>query len=388
MIVKTFSGPSLRDALDNVRKAFGDDAVIIDTRFDSPTGGRFGHRERGVHVTAAYEPEPTDQRSPEGPRSLTLRGALADVTPVPDVQEQESLGVPAEDPDDSSLVEQPPTSMHAGDIADELIQRIRPLMSETSGINTNSALISWLTSQPRLAGEVIDAYATHVAESLPPFGPFLEREKSPLRVLFVGSRGSGRSNAMFKIAAARWRNRQIQPGIVVVSDVAARGHEQLAAVCSSCGLELLLESTHNGKFSIPRTLKKTDLFAEFVPSNTESDLTTHARSLIKSIRPDVVVLVVRATDSPAHWERVKKRFEPFAPTHLVVSHWDEYESWTEIAAFSQCHGLSLSYRISGSDLFDEIDSFTETEVRIGVSAHLGKTFAPNAKVPSRKGDAR
>ncbi len=386
MIVKTFSGPSLRDALDNVRKAFGDDAVIIDTRFEAPTGGRFAHRERGVHVTAAYEPEPTDQRPVEGPRSLTLKGELANT--------QESAADETEEPSDTPDVAthdvQPEKQAAAqpNDIIDELIRRFSTAAPDRSTTTENSALITWLAAQPRLAGEVIEAYATHVAESLPPFGPFLERTKSPLRVLFIGSRGSGRSNAMFKICAARWRSKQTQPGIVVVSDTPASGHEHLAAVCNRCGLQVVIESTEKGRFSLPRSFKKSDLFAEFVPSSTHVNLEDHARSVHKSVRPDVVVLVISATDSPTHWDHVIERFGAFKPTHMIVTHWDEHEPWTDVAAFARRYDLSVSYRVSGSDLFDEIDPFTETDIRNGISNHVAESFAPKAKTMVAKGGSR
>ncbi|MBD3297686.1 MAG: hypothetical protein GF341_03445 [candidate division Zixibacteria bacterium] len=386
MIVKTFSGPSLRDALDNVRKAFGDDAVIIDTRFETPSGGRFPHRERGVHVTAAFEPEPTDQRSIEGPRSLTLKGELAHAQdPVVDEPQEQPDELDETTSDDQP--EQDVTSQ-SNNIVDELIQRFSTVTVERPGTTENSALITWLAAQPRLAGEVIDAYATHVAESLPPFGPFLEREKSPLRVLFVGSRGAGRSNAMFKICAARWRSKQTQPGLIVVSDVPASGHEHLAAVCQRCGLQALIESTEKGRFSLPHPFKKSDLFAEFVPSSTDIDLDDHARSVHKSVRPDVVALVISATDSAAHWDRVIERFNAFKPTHVVVTHWDEHEPWTEIAAFARRHNLSVSYRVSGSDLFDEIDPFTESDIRNGIGSHVAETFAPKASTTLAKGVSR
>jgi len=71
MIVRTFTGHSLRDALRQVRESFGADAVILDTQFDQ--NGR--NRVSGsVTVTAAHDAEPSEADLREGAHTLHLRG--------------------------------------------------------------------------------------------------------------------------------------------------------------------------------------------------------------------------------------------------------------------------------------------------------------------------
>jgi len=386
MIVKTFSGPSLRDALANVREAFGADAVILDTRFDTGAGGRVGSGERSVHITAAFEHNVLDQPVQEGPRSLTLKGEFAELA-------ESAIAEAVESKDDPEIAEKVASGAITGtedagqdaavNALDDVIARLGQAVACPAHSADQVGMTSWLATQPKLASEVIDAYATHIAESLPPFGPFLERDKSPLRVLVVGARGAGRTNAMFKACATRWRERQAQPNLLIISDSVNHAHEHLVTVSESCALTLRVATLSKKRFSLDRELRGADLFAEFVPDQTHSDLTENARDVCKAVRPDVVTLVVSATDAPAHWRRVLNRFRAFQPTHLIVTHWDEHQPWTEIAALAREQRLCLAYRISGSDLFDEIDPFNQSDLRGGVRDELSTGFvsAKSARVP-------
>ena len=57
MIIKTFTGATVRDALQKVRSAFGPDAVILDTAFDRKESNRLADPAAAVTVTAAYAPD-------------------------------------------------------------------------------------------------------------------------------------------------------------------------------------------------------------------------------------------------------------------------------------------------------------------------------------------
>ena len=368
MIVKTFSGPNLRDALKSVRAAFGEDAVILDTKFEPGAVTRMGGRDQQVHVTAAFEPEAVGVTASEGPRTLRLKGGLGDGE------------LSTDDTDVVAEMDAPEAEASAAtsDVPVAVAQLLAQLSSHSTAGNgpRPQDLLTWLATRAKLAGEMIEAFATDTAESLAPYGPFLERDKSPLRVLFVGHRGSGKSNALFKTFATRWRQKQNAPGLILVSESSAHGHERLIATCQSCGVALVTHALADGRFSVERELRRRDLFIEYTPGQGDYDLARSAKKIVKATNPGVVVLTVSATETDAHWARAAETFAPFNPTHLAVTRWDDEQPWWRIAGFARTYGLSLSYRTSGVDLFDEIDPFTEADVRSGLVEQSTASLLP------------
>jgi len=383
MIVKTFSGSNLRDALKSVRDAFGEDAVILDTKFEPGAIGRTGNRMQQVHVTAAFEPDMQPVAAAEGPRSLRLKGNLAEDVPSETPPQNE---VPAEEPateaptiheqqvTDEATIDNTPES----GIAAQIAQLAAALNRETGSGNgpRPQDLLTWLSTRSKLAAEMIDAFATDTAESLAPYGPFLERDKSPLHVLFVGNRGCGKSNALFKTYATRWRQKQNAPGLIVVTETPAHNHERLAAICQSCGVSLITHAMADGRLSISREMRHRDLFIEYTPAQGEYDLERSAKAIVKATNPDVIVLTVSATETDVHWARAAERFAAFRPTHLTVTRWDDDQPWWRVAGFAKTYRLAPAYRTCGIDLFDEIDPFTESDVRTGLIEESTRAFVP------------
>lgn len=390
MIVKTFSGPNLRDALKSVRDAFGEDAVILDTKFEPGAMGRSGNRMQQVHVTAAFEPDAVPVGAIEGPRSLRLKGGLAEVDPIDTAPPnrpitEDSTGDKHKRGEQSALDDVVTEDTAQSGVAAQIAQIASALIRQTTTGNSPRPedLLTWLSTRPKLAAEMIDAFATDTAESLAPYGPFLERDKSPLRVLFVGDRGSGKSNALFKTFATRWRQKQNAPGLIVVSESAAHNHERLAAICQSCGVALITHAITEGRLSIDRELRRRDLFVEYTPAQGDYDLIHSAKRIVKATNPDVIVLTVSATETDAHWARAAEKFAAFRPTHLALTRWDDDQPWWRMAGFARTYGLAPAYHTCGIDLFDEIDPFSESDVRTGLIAESTLAFIP-AQLESAK----
>ncbi len=370
MIVKTFSGPTVREALQKVRDAFGSDAVILDTRVESGRSGRPGVSLDSVEVTAAVEHERTGLVA-EGPRTLHVRGALApDIVPdaLPAVAEGAEELPPA-----TEVIAVNGPHLQLTPAIQQLRQIADDLASVTSRDSVWAAMRRWLPTQSALSESLYETFAAHLVESLPPQQQFLNGYPKGIATLILGARGAGKSTFLFKGLAARWQSTQRKPTLTVLSDAADHGQERLKGLCDGCGVEF---SSHHidrtRRLRIESRGRGEDCFTELVTGSLSPDLDDLARRVRHAVNPDVTVLVVSATTAPHVWRQQLERFAPFRPTHLAVSQWDEYQPWWDLMMFSGQNGLLLSYRTKGSEAFGEIEPFTETDLRVGLTGHISR----------------
>ena len=392
MIVKTFTGASLRDALKSVRDSFGADAVILDTRFGGASGNRLGDDARIVSVTAACEPEPhvaleSAELLPEaeGPKTLHLKGDL----PAPELETEDA---PLEDTNPEALIltapdpEPLPNQPHRL-VARSVTQAIAAPEESHVGDGVWPALCRWLATQTDLIAGIADSYATHRAEMVPPLEAFLNLRRKGQRVLFVGERGAGKSTLMFKSFAARWKENQRRPSLRVISELEGHGQEHLESLCRSCEADFSVHEFNKGRLAFDRSQAKGDVMAEFVPGRAYSNLAGPAKIVRRALRPDIVALVLHASGNLQAWNAACDRFAPFGLTHVVFTHWDESQPWWDVTAFVRRRAILLSYHTDGFEPFGEIEPFTTTDLHNGIAEYVTRTIG-NAVPSAMQGGSR
>jgi hypothetical protein len=254
---------------------------------------------------------------------------------------------------------------------DRLDRSVRQWHDELTHVTPWNAMRRWLVSQKELSSSLVDAFATHLSETLPPCDSFLETRRSPITVLYVGARATGRSTALFKSAAARWTVGQQAPHLAVIAATPDHGQERLMAWGERCKITCETFSGEDAsELKAWKRKKGADLLVELVPPKPSDDLEKLARAVRRSLAPDAVVQVLSATASAAAWRRECDRFSVFRPTHLLISHWDELQPWWDVFQAARNAGLLPSYRISGIDPIDGIEPFTPTDLRAGIAEHL------------------
>jgi hypothetical protein len=371
MIVKTFTADSVREALEKVRASFGPDAVILDTTFNRSGETRKGTSPRTVSITAAFEADYTPVPELEGKKTLHVADSLIEEPEAaPDMPTGNDTSVPVR-ADTSRSAE----SSSAGEHLAGLIQRLYSDVGSSLGMGHDGGIWrawqQWLATQPELAHGIVDTFATHLVESLPPNEPFLEKRPKGQTVLFVGGRGSGKSTALFKCLAGRWQARERKPRLVTLSETDEHGQERLAAWCERCGIEFTTDTiARAGRLASFRRRQDDDLFVEYVPGAHTTSVEDSARRIRRGLKPDMVVQVLAATTWPASWRSDCTRFAAFTPSHLLVTHWDEMTPWWEIAALVREFRLAPTYRVGGFAPFAEYEPFSAVDWRSGIAARL------------------
>ena len=227
MIVKTFTGASVRETLQMVRDAFGADAVILETRVEEGGARRPGMQPGGVAITAAAEPQRSQIPGAEGARSLHLKGKLgeaASLQPPVDV----IADLPAAPPALAQTAVEP-----AHDYLEPILRELQGIRKDLQPVAGDDTLWEtmrrWLGTQPSLSTGITGTFASFLVESLPPQQPFLTVSAKGQTVLAIGARGVGKSAFMFKGLAARWQTVQRKPNVTVISAAPDHGHEHLSS---------------------------------------------------------------------------------------------------------------------------------------------------------------
>lgn len=384
MIVKTFSGATVRDALQKVRSAFGPDAVILDTKFDRGAESRLADAAATVTVTAAYAPDESVTEPSEGTKTLRLGGALAgeseDRTDTNSAVSEPVAPPPAEatSPAEPGISEPSKDDAAYRALADS-IRRLHTGIARVQGDGEAgslwSHLRSWLATQPELARGLADAFSTHLVESIPPPEAFNDKNKKGQTVLFIGDRGAGKSTALTKCLAARWRSMDRKPQVLVVSTSNRHGQERTEAWCAECEITFQAHALEHGRrLGRLKRRKGEDLFVEFVTGASEAVEPSRAKTVLRSLKPDVIVHVIPATESPRAWRAGIDRLAEFGATHLVVTHWDTLTPWWELLAMIRDTRLIPAYRTTGPEPFAEYEPLTESDLRAGLVDVLALTL--------------
>ncbi|GAB5389084.1 MAG: AAA family ATPase [Alphaproteobacteria bacterium] len=230
MRLKSFHAASMPEAIAMVRKALGEEAIIVATREEKGGGG--------VRVTAAIEDAPEPQISEQ-----TEQVARASVEPR---VKQPKARKPEEA--DSSEPDAPrtPPGRRAGDSADVVHQRAEErrvsVESQIEAALDRHGVISPVRERIAAAAHRRnDSEAvirlTHAIRSVFNFDAIPETSRITRPVALVGPPGMGKTLAISKLAAAAVMN-GVTPAVITTDTIRAGGIEQLEAFTRILGLNL------------------------------------------------------------------------------------------------------------------------------------------------------
>ena len=125
----------------------------------------------------------------------------------------------------------------------------------------------------------------------------------------------------------------------------------------------------------------------FYYRRTNPEVSNAGKYALGVLRGSIIFLIILLFFAPRFLLQIRKVEKPkiavFADNSLSMGNsesdstrWDDEQPWWRIAGFARTYGLSLSYRTSGVDLFDEIDPFTEADVRSGLVEQSTASLLP------------
>lgn len=267
MRLKSYTAPSMAEAMHMVREELGDDAIIVSTQ--RAAGGK------GIRITAALEPTDVEE-------AISEMLAEANSTPAAEVVRDalSEHGVP-------------------GRLIERLVNAVR-----TSGIEDPSAACT-------AALEAGFAFAP-----LPDHG-------APRPFMLVGPPGNGKSMVVAKLTArSALRNRRV--GVITADNVRAGATEQLAAFTRILQIDLI---PARGPESLRRAVEKCDGIYDIVfidsPGLNPFKLTDmeYLTSLVEAANVEPI-LVLAAGSDPIEASEVGEAFAAIGATRLLATRLD------------------------------------------------------------------
>ncbi len=306
MKIKKFIAASLPEALSKVKEDFGEDAVILKTRFSSKNGTS-GKNLKSVEVTAAIDenapkvanPETKTIKSPAGTNRLltteTIRPMEMRQTPnesLNDIKiELSSLKKEMELSRTQSLFGQP--SGIFLDIARQLVSSNLPesiaievakrLQAEgATFLGTDAA---WLKAKSILAG------------MLSPGDPIRMADSGSTVVMLIGPSGAGKSSAAARLAFHYSVEKRIPVTLITTDTFRADSREQIKSLSNVIGCPFASVSSPEELLVALRSYKDGLIIVDTSGAGNDAEI-LELESMIGAANPHEVHLVVPA-DIPA-----------------------------------------------------------------------------------------
>ncbi|BAE49301.1 GTP-binding protein [Paramagnetospirillum magneticum] len=268
MRLKSFTAPTMAEAMELVRQELGDDAIIVSTQRAAGS--------KGVRITAALESVDAD---------LAVASMLEEATGGSEVSEAVR----------KALVD------HG--VPSKLVERL-----------VNAAHTSGLSQPPLACAAALEAGFTFA--HLPEHG-------APRPFMLVGPNGSGKSIAAAKLAA-RSVLKQRQVGVITCDNIRAGAVEQLAAFTSILEIDLVRA---RGPESLARVVESVNGAFDLVVIDSpglnpfkQSDM-DYLQALIEAADVEPV-LVMAAGGDPEEAAEIGEAFAAIGATRLFASRLD------------------------------------------------------------------
>lgn len=287
MRLKSFTAPTMTEAMELVRQELGDDAIIVSTQRAAGS--------KGVRITAAMESVDAD---------LAVASMLEEATGGSEVSEAVRKAL----------------ADHG--VPQRLMDRL-----------VNAAQTSGLTQPPLACAAALEAGFTFA--HLPEHG-------APRPFMLVGPNGSGKSIAAAKLAA-RSVLKQWQVGVVTCDNIRAGAVEQLAAFTSILEIDLVRA---RGPESLSRVVESMNGMFDLVVIDSpglnpfkQSDM-DYLQALIEAADVEPI-LVMAAGGDPEEPAEIGEAFAAIGATRLFASRLDTTRRLGSILATAEAGQLAF-----------------------------------------------
>ena len=399
MTLKTYRARSMGDALAEVKKDLGRDAVILHTR-TYKVGGVLGFGGRpmveitasdGVNVAsrgparkASVDPlglvepnrPPTPMRTfapvPAAAAIATEVKAASNVSASPGIDAElaaikrmvghvlqcsrhtalrltpdHASSAPVGMPDALSqaylrLIEQEVSA----EIADELVSRVRDEL-------TPAELADGAIVRQTLLRHVSDLVPADADTAKPSRG----RDGRPLTIALVGPTGVGKTTTVAKLAAAYKLRHGRKVGLVTTDTYRIAAVDQLRTYAEIIGLPLKVAMSAAEMGSVCESLADCDAILIDTAGRSQRDTgrLDELRQFIDAARPHQTHLVLSSASSQSVLLEAAQRFSQVNPDRVIFTKLDEAVNFGVLVSVARKVSLKLSYLTTGQEVPDHIE---------------------------------
>jgi flagellar biosynthesis protein FlhF len=372
MKLKTFRGKTMAEVLREVKRHFGPDAVILNTR-TLTRGGLLGLGEKPyVEITAARQladlPEPlrrdtllprTDRRvRPEGAGTPVSapRPTTAALPPEAVLSELSTLRTLVTD-----LVRETRRS-HTGSLPDALYETYQKLVERAVAEEIARWLVDSLrqelTAEQLHDARIVRAHLARAMESmLPTSGPVRPvRTDGPTVIALIGPTGVGKTTTIAKLAANLCLREHRKVGLITIDTYRIAAVEQLRTYAQiiDVPLEVVVSPTELKRAVLGMQDREIVLIDTAGRSQRDHHKIGELRTFFDAVKPDEVHLVLSGACSEAVLQETIRRFQPVGIDRILFTKLDETVGFGVILGCLSKAEARLSYVTTGQDVPEDI----------------------------------
>ncbi len=324
MRLKTFHAEDMQSAMQLVREALGDNAVILSTK-RVPDG-------RGVAVTVAQEEEE------EAPAPTSSHAAAHKTAPPPDYKEHKATGIP-----------------------DYFLRDIERILR---GNGTHDLLVDRLLADIRYMhrpkDDSKDSVRMVLTEAL---GRYVRCEPLPYlkegsRLIFIGAPGAGKTLTAAKMAA-----RIVKQGgtarVLTTDHKRAGGAEQLSALAEVLGIELsVVESRKDLKTALGECDKSMPVLIDTAGVNPYEFQELKEVADFAGLMELTPVLVFAAGGDPSESAEVAQAFSFLGVEHMIVTRLDLTHRYGSVLTAADAAGVGIAHATGTPKVLGDFDDVT------------------------------
>lgn len=359
MKLKTFSARDLKEALSQVKKEMGPEAVILSTQsrwFKENQAGKM--RRPGVEVTAAVDLSAFPGNGGNGEQDAEIRGDWLPPFRTPVSQIQEDLEE-VKDLLSRWLRENGPPSwlMQHKDLAMFYRFLTRTGLDERflqRWLDNVQGMLEQPGDQPLTLKEVASRYLMHAFEVV---DPWKAKEGRPRCWTFIGPTGVGKTTTIAKLAAKFGLYEKQKVGLITLDNQRLGAHSQLAAYGRLTGQPLLV--VHHRQELQEALDKMEDLDLVLIDTAGRSPYASNLQGELTQLLGDLPDLehhlVLSAATKESNLIKAIKGFGVLPISSYIITKVDETNDFSGI--FNQLcrHRVPVSYLTAGQQVPEDIE---------------------------------
>jgi flagellar biosynthesis protein FlhF len=371
MIVRSYTGRTVPEALEKVRNDLGEGALIIETRAIREPG--LLGRKTGYEVVAAHD---------DGVPAAAPRGQAPRAPAEPTVQPWQAADLGTGHQAASLAREtgrgQPPADDLRSGLEEELAAIRRQLARLASGQGTPighlgeelaaqldeaelpNDIVAELDSALARAGDRLEAAKRRdfltllLARALPCAGAIDWRQCR--RLMMVGPTGVGKTTTIAKLAGELVLKQQRRVALVTIDTYRVGATDQLRAFADLLDVPLEVATT---PAQLGATLRKYESFDNVLidtagRSPADATRVNELKSFCRAAPGIAVMLAAAATSGRAEFAAVVERFSILPLEHAVITKLDECVAAGRLYGCLRRHRLPVNYLTTGQEVPDDI----------------------------------
>lgn len=379
MLIKKFTAQSLPEVLTKVKEDFGEEAVILKTRFNNKGSGNGSGREAAsVEVTAAIDKAEKKTNRLEGAAAQTpaIRNRLT-VKPRPPIGESAAS---------AETVESKEPSRTPSEMLSDIGKDLKHLRADLMRSMTDSLFGQPRGSQLEYARRLVEKHlpenlAIELVRALPAtqqddhdpastWNRLLESLSSKLSpgepikivdsgatvVMLVGPTGSGKTSAAARLAFRFMAEEKYPVTLVTADNFRADSREQLISLANVIGCRFHAVTSPEELTVLLKTLKEGLVIIDTSGASTKKDM-DELTTLVAAANPHEVDLVIPASIPAQDISKFIKDCPDLGVDKLLVTKLDQSRHRGGVVAAALEGGLKFSYQSASRELPGDFNLF-------------------------------